>query len=60
MPTITAFRDARGRLKITNDAPINLGKLPQGGAAPAPAELEPLIAEAAQAHHAERRAGDID
>ena len=50
VPTITAFRDARGRLKITNDAPINLGKPPLAGAAPAPAELEPLIVEAAQVH----------
>jgi hypothetical protein len=50
VPTITAFRDARGRLKITNDAPVNLGKPPPAGAAPAPAELEPLIAEAAQVH----------
>ncbi len=50
VPTITAFRDARGRLKITNDAPVNLAKPPPGGAAPAPAELEPLILEAAQVH----------
>ena len=50
VPTITAFRDARGRLKITNDAPVNLGKPPPAGAAPAPAELEPLIVEAAQVH----------
>lgn len=50
VPTITAFRDARGRLKITNDAPFNLGKPPPAGAAPAPAELEPLIVEAAQVH----------
>ena len=50
VPTITAFRDSRGRLKITNDAPVNLGKPPPAGAAPAPAELEPLIVEAAQVH----------
>ncbi|MCX5891055.1 MAG: transglycosylase SLT domain-containing protein [Deltaproteobacteria bacterium] len=50
VPTITAFRDGRGRLKITNDAPVNLAKPPPSGAAPAPAELEPLILEAAQVH----------
>ena len=49
VPTVTAFRDKQGRLRITNDAPVMLGK-PPAGAAPAPAELEPLIVEAAQMH----------
>ncbi len=49
VPTVTAFRDRQGRLKITNDAPVMMSK-PPAGAAPAPAELEPLIVEAAQVH----------
>lgn len=50
-PSIFAFRDKKGRLKICNEPPpmAAVPKVPTGGAI-APAALEPLIAEAAMAH----------
>jgi hypothetical protein len=51
LTTITAFRDSKGRLKITSKEPSapQMARPPAAGAT-APAELEPLMAEAAQAH----------
>ncbi len=51
VPTITAFKDSKGRLKITNDPPaLALGPPTAKGGAVAPAALEPFITEAALAY----------
>lgn len=50
LTTITAFRDRQGRLQIINKPPPPATLPPAMAGAPAPAELEPLIAEAAQVH----------
>ena len=48
-PRITAFKDARGRLRITTELPPPVpGKMPPP--MPVYAELEPIILEAAQIH----------
>jgi Transglycosylase SLT domain/Domain of unknown function (DUF4124) len=49
--SITAYRDRRGRLHITSEAPmVALGQAPPQGGAVAPAALKPLIDEAALAY----------
>ena len=50
LTTITAFRDRQGRLQIINKPPPPATFPPAMAGATAPAELEPLIAEAAQVH----------
>jgi hypothetical protein len=51
LSTITAFKDRRGRLRITNARPgASSGRAPPPGVTIAPAQLEPLIVEAAQVY----------
>jgi soluble lytic murein transglycosylase-like protein len=50
LSTIMAFRDRRGRLQIINKPPPMAHFPPALAGATAPAELGPLIAEAAQVH----------
>jgi soluble lytic murein transglycosylase-like protein len=50
LTTITAFRDRRGRLQIVNKQPPMGAFPPALAGATAPAELGPLIAEAAQVY----------